>query len=612
MKRTTPWLTIGIVAAIVGLLTVFMALLYNWQQAASVAEREQLQRRAEADTKLFADEFNREIQGVYFNYSQVDPINITNGYGTEIVTRYNYWKENTAYPDLIDHIYVLPNGSPLLKIHSESKALVPAPTDQNITRITEKIANAGPVAPIIDAGYALAIPLMPFEEKVDRIMVRRSPARAVGKPEPVEVPIELPKPLGHIIVLLSESVIKEKMLPDLTAKHFPNADFKVGVTDRTGQSVFSTGQIGEKPDVKASLFDLTPDHLIWIANRESLPKRAPAGEGSEVVLDQRIETRSVTPQDGPAKVEGGETFTIQMKESGARRRTTVVTDSRLTDSEWRLSVEHTAGSINAYIRDERNKSLAIGLGIYLLLVGSILAIVLSSMRARAFAQRQIDFVSSVSHEFRTPLAVIYSAGENLADGIARDGEQVSRYGDLIKGEGKKLSAMVEQILEFAGARSRKKQYNLTAGDISAAVQKALDDSEPLLKEGGFEVESDISRDLPAASIDGEAIETAVRNLIQNAVKYSNGSHWVRVATENGGGTIKIVVEDRGIGISAGDKKKIFEPFYRSKEVVDAQIHGNGLGLSLVKEITEAHGGKVSVDSQIDEGSRFVITLPTAS
>ncbi|MBL8183219.1 MAG: HAMP domain-containing histidine kinase, partial [Blastocatellia bacterium] len=133
------------------------------------------------------------------------------------------------------------------------------------------------------------------------------------------------------------------------------------------------------------------------------------------------------------------------------------------------------------------------LGIYVLLVGAILAIVISAMRSRAYAQRQIDFVSSVSHEFRTPLAVIYSAGENLADGVAKDSSQVSRYGDLIKGEGKKLSGMVEQILEFAGARSGRKKYNFGETDMAEVVRSALAECRPQIDKAGFEIETDISK-----------------------------------------------------------------------------------------------------------------------
>ena len=90
---------------------------------------------------------------------------------------------------------------------------------------------------------------------------------------------------------------------------------------------------------------------------------------------------------------------------------------------------------------------------------------------------------------------------------------------------------------------------------------------------------------------------------------AKGSRWLRVTAENGNGTIKISIEDRGIGIADREKKKIFEPFYRAKDVVDAQIHGNGLGLSLVKEIAEAHGGTVTVVSAPGKGSKFTIELP---
>ncbi len=605
MRRSNPWLSIGIVAAIVGLLTVFMSFLYSWQQAASVAEREQLQRRVEADTKAFADDFNREIQGAFFNF-QVDPVKVASGDASELAERFDYWKANTAYPDLIKEIITFSPEGGSRQFDETSKSLIPVTPNEATGKLRERVEKDQRPSPIIDNGYTLAIPLHSREDKVERIMIRRSPA------EIAESPLQLPKPAGFVVVFLNETVIKEKVFPELAARHFPNGDFRIAATDRSGQSVYQTAELGKERDAEAALLDLTPDRLIWVANRESLPKQTPGmNSTSEVVLNQRIETRSLSASDEPSDVESGETFTIQMKQAGTNQRTTVLTSNPSRDSQWQLGVEHTAGSIDAFIRGERNRNLAIGFGIYFLLLGSIIAIVYSSLRAKVYAQRQIDFVSSVSHEFRTPLAVIYSAGENLADGVTHDGEQVARYGDLIKGEGKKLSSMVEQILEFAGARSGKRQYNLAEGDVSAAVAKALADSEPLLNEGGFEGGSNLSGSLPKTKIDREAIETAVRNLIQNAVKYSNGTRWLKVSTENGGGSIKIVVEDRGIGISTSDRKKIFEPFYRAKEVVDAQIHGNGLGLSLVKEIAEAHGGKVSVESETGKGSKFVIEVPLA-
>ncbi|HEX3101668.1 MAG TPA: ATP-binding protein, partial [Pyrinomonadaceae bacterium] len=119
----------------------------------------------------------------------------------------------------------------------------------------------------------------------------------------------------------------------------------------------------------------------------------------------------------------------------------------------------------------------------------------------------------------------------------------------------------------------------------------------------------IADSLPPISGDKNALSHAVQNLIVNSVKYSNGNAWLRLSAENGGGNVKISVEDHGIGISKSDLRQIFEPFFRSKAVVDAQIHGNGLGLSLVKQTIEAHGGRVSAQSDVGKGSKFTIELP---
>jgi signal transduction histidine kinase len=239
-------------------------------------------------------------------------------------------------------------------------------------------------------------------------------------------------------------------------------------------------------------------------------------------------------------------------------------------------------------------------------------IFLSARRAQILAQRQLDFVSAVSHEFRTPLAVIYSAGENLTDGVINSEKRVAQYGNLIKREGKKLSAMVEQILEFAGARSGRQKYDLRETDVKNVVEKAIGECQSLIAEKNFTVETEIQADLPKISADSNALSHAIQNLITNAVKYGGEDRWLKISAANGDGRVKIAVEDRGIGIDAKDKSNIFSPFYRAKSVVDAQIHGNGLGLSLVKQTVEAHGGKILVESEKGKGSKFIIHLPIIS
>ena len=192
--------------------------------------------------------------------------------------------------------------------------------------------------------------------------------------------------------------------------------------------------------------------------------------------------------------------------------------------------------------------------------------------------------------------------------MAKEENQVLRYGDLIKGEGRKLSKMVEQILDFAGADSGRKKYDRRETNVSEIIENALAECQPLIDEKTVVVETEIAENLPTILADKNALSQAIQNLIVNSIKYSNGEKHPKISANNGGGKIKIVVEDNGIGIAPKDLKHIFEPFYRAKSVVDEQIHGNGLGLSLVKQTVEAHGGKITVDSKIFEGSRFTIEL----
>lgn len=601
MRR--PFVTYIAVAVIVALLTVFLGLQYSWLEKASAAEREKMHRRVEQDTKRFAEDFNKEVQAAFFNF-QAEPAALESGDASGLAERFDYWKRNTEFPGLIKEIDYVSNspGKPVLRFDPENRTFVQNGDDPKLTSIIEKIRAEKRAPSILENDLALAVPIRGSEKMVETVVIRRETDLS-------EKPVmELPPPVGSVIVMLDEKVLKDSLVPNLAARYFQPNEFSVAINDRAGEIVYKNADIAESPDAAAPLFDLTPDNMIFFSNRNMLPRKT-AHNGS-VIYDQRIESRTFTAKADESEGGADETFKIEMKEGGGQRRTAVISATS-GSSPWTLNVQHVAGSIDKYIDQERTKSFLIGLGIYVLLVGAILAIVISAMRSRAYAQRQIDFVSSVSHEFRTPLAVIYSAGENLADGVAKDSSQVSRYGDLIKGEGKKLSGMVEQILEFAGARSGRKKYNFGETDMAEVVRSALAECRPQIDKAGFEIETDISKQLPAVKADAESLVTAIKNLIQNAVKYSNGSRKIMVAAVNGGGSIRLTVEDQGIGIAASEQKQIFEPFYRSKDVVDAQIHGSGLGLSMVKEIAEAHGGAVTVSSELGKGSKFTIEIPVA-
>lgn len=286
------------------------------------------------------------------------------------------------------------------------------------------------------------------------------------------------------------------------------------------------------------------------------------------------------------------------------------------DGGWRLLVKHRDGSLEAAVGNVRRRNLAISFGILLLLGASVGFIVISSRRAERLAAQQMEFVAGVSHELRTPLAVICSAAENLADGVIDNRDQIKRYGGLIRDEGRRLTGMVEQVLEFAGAQSGRKTYELRPTDLNYVIEDAVAACHLQLVEGGFELEKNVPADLPMVNADAAALSRAIQNLLNNAMKYSGDSRWIGLSAESvktdNGEEVQIKVSDRGLGIAPSELSHIFEPFYRGKEVVASQIHGNGLGLSLVKHIVGEHQGRVLVSSNAGQGSQFTLLLPIAT
>src|SRR5262249_52820493 len=219
-------------------------------------------------------------------------------------------------------------------------------------------------------------------------------------------------------------------------------------------------------------------------------------------------------------------------------------------------------------------------------------------------------------EFRTPLAVIHAVSENLADGLITEKQQIEQCGVVIRNDVRRLAAMVEQVLEFAGASRLKTLYQLQPIDVKELIDQALAANPTIESRQDWQIEKEIEPNLPDVLADASALASAVRNVIDNAVKYSGASHWLGIKAESHAfdhiRRVEITIADKGIGIPESDLPHIFEPFYRGREVVAAQVHGNGLGLSLVKNIIEAHGGTITVTSVAGEGTAFYMSLPAAN
>src|ERR1700722_4424127 len=233
------------------------------------------------------------------------------------------------------------------------------------------------------------------------------------------------------------------------------------------------------------------------------------------------------------------------------------------------------------------------------------------------AKLQMDFVASISHELRTPLAVIRSAADNIADGVVEGKDQLAKYGSVIRNQSRQMTDLVNQILLFVSTREGRSHYILQPLEVPDVVNSVVENTAGLMREAGFEVEQHVEPNLPRVMGDLFALSRCLQNLLVNATKYGGQTRWVGIRAFRektghlGHGEVSISVQDRGIGIDKSDLPHIFEPFYRSPSVRDAQIHGTGLGLPLARSIAEAMGGRLTVESKLGAGSVFTLHLPIA-
>jgi signal transduction histidine kinase len=220
-----------------------------------------------------------------------------------------------------------------------------------------------------------------------------------------------------------------------------------------------------------------------------------------------------------------------------------------------------------------------------------------------------DFVSNVSHELRTPLQSIQMYAETLSLGRYRDESQHQRYLDTITQESNRLARLFGNVLDFSRIEQGRKSYRLRPTELAPIVLKTVSEFEPRMKERGFTMVVDVDEKV-LVDVDVDAMDSAVGNLIANAIKYSADIQEIEVRVSREDDNAMIDVSDRGIGIPVAERSKIFKKFYRATNVEDTT--GTGLGLSLVQDIVNAHGGTCEVLERENGGSTFRIRLQEVS
>ena len=233
-------------------------------------------------------------------------------------------------------------------------------------------------------------------------------------------------------------------------------------------------------------------------------------------------------------------------------------------------------------------------------------------RESEMARLKSDFVANVSHDLKTPLSLIRMFAETLELGRVTDEAARREYYGVITRESERLTRLIDNVLDFSRIEGGRQRYDIFPSAVEPLIQEVLEAFRYPLVQQGFKVDVAIEPDLPEVPLDPAAIRQALANLVDNAIKYSGARRRLTVSARRAGAEVRIEVADEGIGIPPAEVQRIFEKFYRVGRSETQGRRGSGVGLALVKHIAEAHGGRVSVSSRHDSGSRFTLHVPLRS
>jgi signal transduction histidine kinase len=278
---------------------------------------------------------------------------------------------------------------------------------------------------------------------------------------------------------------------------------------------------------------------------------------------------------------------------------------------WRLQTSYGEALpeiLSANTRPQRTLMLlmaaVMGIGVFL--------VAGAAAREVRLAELKSNFVASVSHDLKTPLALIQLFAETLELGRVRSADRAQEYYRIINGEAKKLTRLIENILDFSRMEAGLRPYTLVPSDVGELVQRVIGVMQPQFAQGHFTVATSVAADLPTVEADAVAVERAVENLLINAIKYSGDSRSIEVDVYREAGEVVVRVRDHGIGIARRDQRRIFRKFFRVTHELGGGPQGTGLGLAIVDHTMRGHGGYVGVESEPGEGSTFTLHFPSVA
>lgn len=301
-------------------------------------------------------------------------------------------------------------------------------------------------------------------------------------------------------------------------------------------------------------------------------------------------------------------FTARVVVAEADKKTSTAAETYGLASFPFFEVVFTAGGGATVMNVRRNAfAYSMTLLVAITVLGSVVVHRAVSQEMR-LSQLRKDFVAAVSHEFRSPLSSIAMLAERLVSERSMAPGQLAEYHRIIDHDARRLSVLVSRLLEFGQIEEGKAAYALTPVDLVAVTQDAIEPVRHVAGQGRVRFTAAASGPLWIRG-DRVALSHAVQNLIENAAKYSPADAPIDVICASANGSHTVEVMDRGIGIPAAERDKIFAKFYRGRDVAALNVQGVGIGLALVKHIMDGHGGAVSVESRAGNGSRFCLRFP---
>jgi signal transduction histidine kinase len=612
--------------ALLGLIGLLATLQFQWLGRISEAERDRLRATLETGASAFAHDLDAELTRAYLLF-QSDPLNESDDPQLRFAARYDRWHATSKYPRLIRSYYRFEpdEKTPLERFDPATRTFAAAEWPDSMRDWRARLIDVTEERTTVRGGdYFVRRLVSPIWETVPAIVVP-SPLLLMGGDRGANMQV-VPH-LTYTILEVDRDYVAREMLPALAEEHFTRisgADFQIAVVSRKPEArvIYHSSDAfnpapGAAADVTTDLFAVRPQDFSRLATEvHSLTAFA-------ANLRLTYERSAQVNRKGGGRSDRARTIVVEQgglpsqpaPQGETKTSASTVMKLNAAPAIWQLVLTHQTGSLEAAVNVGRRRNLIVSSSILGVLGASMALLLLSTRRAQRLAQQQMEFVATVSHELRTPLAVIRSAGENLADGIVEDESQVRKYGELVRGEGRRLTDMVEQILEFSGIQSGERRLHPVPVAIGPLVRDVVDSSASLAQVAGIagiDIELDLPDDLPPVLGDEPALGRVFQNLLTNAVKYGAAGGWIGVDARRQGNDVLVTVADRGIGIAPSDQERIFEPFYRAPAVVEAQVQGAGLGLSLVQRIVEAHGGAIAVRSSPGAGAAFTVRLPVAS